>query len=75
MIVTRVGEMIAAGDLAAIRPAAQRTGMDLRRAADPDAGHAFFGDARPDAYDVDAAGEAWPETIRFLERQLGGGQP
>jgi carboxymethylenebutenolidase len=35
-----------------------------------DAGHAFFNDARPEAYDAAAAGAAWETTLGFLRRHL-----
>lgn len=35
------------------------------------AGHAFFNDARPDAYRADAAADAFPRAVRFLHAQLG----
>lgn len=36
----------------------------------PDAGHAFFNDARPEAYDAAAAQDAWRRTIGFFEKEL-----
>jgi carboxymethylenebutenolidase len=36
-----------------------------------DAGHAFFNDARPEAYDAAAAESAWTRTLAFLERTIG----
>ena len=38
----------------------------------PGAGHAFFNDARPDAYRPEAAADAWPRALGFLRRHLGG---
>lgn len=35
-----------------------------------DAGHAFFNDSRPDAYDEDAAKLAWERTVAFLRGAL-----
>jgi carboxymethylenebutenolidase len=35
------------------------------------AGHAFFNDARPDAYRAEAARDAWPRAVRFLREHLG----
>ena len=37
----------------------------------PDAGHAFFNDARPEAYVESAALDAWPRALDFLGRHLG----
>jgi carboxymethylenebutenolidase len=37
----------------------------------PGAGHAFFNDARPDAYRPAAAADAWPRAVEFLRRHLG----
>lgn len=36
------------------------------------AGHAFFNDARPDAYRPDAAADAFPRAVRFLHAHLEG---
>ena len=35
-----------------------------------DAGHAFFNDARPDAYDAKSAKLAWERTLAFLRKAL-----
>lgn len=35
-----------------------------------DAGHAFFNDSRPDAYNADAASLAWDRTLAFLRDSL-----
>ncbi len=37
----------------------------------PDAGHAFFDDSRPEAYNPTAAGLAWTRTLEFLRAKLG----
>jgi carboxymethylenebutenolidase len=37
----------------------------------PDAGHAFFNDARPDTYRPLAAADAFPRAVTFLKRHLG----
>ncbi|MEX2431041.1 MAG: dienelactone hydrolase family protein [Dehalococcoidia bacterium] len=37
----------------------------------PNAGHAFFNDARPDAYNPEAAKDAWQRTLAFLKQHLG----
>ena len=41
----------------------------------PGAGHAFFNDARPDAYRPVAAADAWPRATAFLRRHLEGARP
>ena len=38
----------------------------------PGAGHAFFNDARPEAYRPDAAADAWKKTLAFLSENLSG---
>jgi len=38
----------------------------------PGAGHAFFNDARPDAYNAAAATDAWNKTLAFLAQNLTG---
>ncbi len=35
------------------------------------AGHAFFNDARPEAYSPDSAQKAWDRTLAFLRANLG----
>ncbi|MZD07434.1 dienelactone hydrolase family protein [Streptomyces sp. SID5785] len=35
------------------------------------AGHAFFNDGRPEAYDAKASQEAWTDTIAFLKATVG----
>ena len=35
-----------------------------------DAGHAFFNDQRPEAYDRASAEQAWERTLRFLREEL-----
>jgi carboxymethylenebutenolidase len=36
----------------------------------PGAGHAFFNDARPEAYDPQAAADAWRRTLAFFREEL-----
>ena len=37
----------------------------------PGADHAFFNDSRPDAYDEEAATDAWNRTLEFFREHLG----
>lgn len=37
----------------------------------PGADHAFFNDSRPDAYNEEAAGDAWNRTLDFFREHLG----
>jgi carboxymethylenebutenolidase len=37
----------------------------------PGAGHAFFNDTRPEAYDESAASTAWTRSLEFLRAKLG----
>ncbi len=36
----------------------------------PDAGHAFFNDTRPEAYNAQAAKDAWNKTLAFFQTHL-----
>lgn len=36
----------------------------------PNAGHAFFNDTRPDAYNWEAAIAAWDRTLKFFQQHL-----
>ena len=36
----------------------------------PQTGHAFFNDSRPEAYNEEAAGDAWKRTLTFLRANL-----
>lgn len=36
----------------------------------PNAGHAFFNDARPEAYNKQAAADAWARTVQFFKKNL-----
>jgi carboxymethylenebutenolidase len=36
----------------------------------PNAGHAFFNDARPEAYNATAAADAWSRTLAFFRQNL-----
>ena len=48
----------------------QAAGADVQ-AHHYDAGHAFFNDARPEAYDEAAAQQSWQRTLKFLRDHLG----
>lgn len=61
---------IPAEDVAAIRTAAQRDGVDLCVVEFAGAGHAFHCDARPAQYVEDAAQEAWQDTTEILAQVL-----
>ena len=41
-------------------------------AAAKSAGHAFFNDARPEAFNAAAAADAWKKTLAFLADNLTG---
>jgi carboxymethylenebutenolidase len=47
-------------------------GGKITTAIYPGAGHAFFNDARPEAYNAAAAADAWKKTLAFLGDSLGG---
>ena len=46
-------------------------GTEVRLFFYPNVGHAFFNDTRPEAYDEDAARQAWVRTLEFLRAKLG----
>jgi carboxymethylenebutenolidase len=46
-------------------------GKDAEIQIHPDAGHAFFNDTRPEAYNADAAADAWRQTLDFFRTKLG----
>lgn len=48
-------------------------GMDVTFHFYPGAGHWFFEEDRPDAYDAAAAGLAWERTVTFLKNNLSRG--
>lgn len=70
MLVGDADPTIPAHDVAAIQSAAQRSGLDLRVVTFAGAGHAFYCDARPNAYVADAARQAWLDTTEFLAKTL-----
>jgi carboxymethylenebutenolidase len=66
---------IPAADLQAVRAACAEAGVDVRLKVFAGAGHAFHCDARPAAYQQDAAGEAWRDALSFLAETLPGASP
>lgn len=53
-----------------IQEALSSAGKNFRIKVYPGAGHGFFCDARPDAYDADAASDSWGVTLEFLRESL-----
>lgn len=49
----------------------KEAGRDVEMFIYPGTGHAFFNDTRPDAYDEDAARQAWIRTLEFFRKHLG----
>jgi carboxymethylenebutenolidase len=45
-------------------------GKDVEVRTYPNAGHAFFNDARPEAYNAEAAADAWRRTLEHFRRAL-----
>jgi len=62
--------LIPLADVAALREILDRTTVPHEIHIYPDAGHAFFNDARPDTYRPKAAAAAWPRAIDFFRRRL-----
>ncbi|HYD47891.1 MAG TPA: dienelactone hydrolase family protein [Terriglobales bacterium] len=48
----------------------ERSNKEFQIKLYPGAGHAFFNDARPDAYRAEAARDAWSRTIEFFRLHL-----
>jgi carboxymethylenebutenolidase len=48
----------------------RKHGGRITTAIYPGAGHAFFNDARPEAYRPEAAADAWKKTLAFLAENL-----
>ena len=46
-------------------------GKEVRLFTYPGRGHAFFNDTRPEAYEEDAARQAWVRSLEFLRAKLG----
>jgi carboxymethylenebutenolidase len=57
-------------DVAELRAILEREGKSHEIVTYPGAGHAFFNDARPDAYRPAAAADAWGRALAFLRRHL-----
>lgn len=49
----------------------KEAGKDVEFFVYEGAGHAFFNDARPEAFNEDAARQAWIRTLEFLRKHLG----
>jgi len=62
--------IIPLADVDALRAILQRERKAFDIRVYPDAGHAFFNDARPDAYRPAAAADAFPRAVGFLRREL-----
>jgi carboxymethylenebutenolidase len=56
--------------LPALEGAMKRHGRDFSYMRYPRAGHAFFNDTRPTAYNEDAARDAWERSLAFLHTHL-----
>lgn len=56
--------------IAANRAALERHGIVHEIVVYDGAGHAFFNDSRPSAYDAEAAADAWQRTLTFFDRYL-----
>jgi len=53
-----------------VEAAFARAGGDFTATVYPDAGHAFFNDTNPHAYDAPAARDAWEKATAFLAERL-----
>jgi carboxymethylenebutenolidase len=63
-------QLIPQADVAALEAILAREGKTFEIHVYPDAAHAFFNDARPDAYRPEAARDAFPRAVAFLRRHL-----
>jgi carboxymethylenebutenolidase len=57
--------------LPALEAAMTDAGVDFTAKVYADAGHAFFNDTNPRAFDPAAAGDAWGRSLEFLREHLG----
>ena len=48
----------------------QQAGGSIEAHSYPNAGHAFFNDSRPEAYNAEAAADAWQRVLAFLPTAL-----
>jgi carboxymethylenebutenolidase len=62
--------LIPESDVEALRAILTREGKTFDLEVYPGAGHAFFNDARPDAYRPEVARRAWPQAVEFLRHHL-----
>jgi carboxymethylenebutenolidase len=63
---------ISAEAIHGLADAIRENGGTITTAIYPGAGHAFFNDARPEAYNAAAAADAWKKTLAFLGENLAG---
>lgn len=56
--------------IADFRAMFERAGVPHDVVVYPDAGHAFFNDTRPQAYNAPAAADAWARALRFFDQYL-----
>lgn len=62
--------MVSVDDAEAFETELRQAGKSVETHTYRTAGHAFFNDTRPDAYDPQAAADAWQRTLQFLHRHL-----
>ena len=62
---------ISSEQLAALEARLREAGADMETFVYPGSGHAFFNDARPEAYNEEAARQGWIRTLEFLRKHLG----
>ena len=53
-----------------LEAAIQQAGGSIESHSYPNAGHAFFNDSRPEAYNAEAATDAWQRLLAFLPQAL-----